>query len=135
MLEAAQSAAGDSLKLLAVTLLTHLDRGALVTLDLPGDGTRRVKRWAAMARRAGCAGAVCSPLELSDLRAENPQPFMLVTPGIRMGEEDTHDQRRTSTPTQAMQEGADLLVVGRPVTRAADPERALAALAREMGRF
>jgi len=135
MLEAAQSAAGDSLKLLAVTLLTHLDRGALVTLDLPGDGTRRVKRWAAMARRAGCAGAVCSPLELSDLRTENPQPFLLVTPGIRMGEEDTHDQRRTATPTQAMQEGADLLVVGRPVTRAADPERALAALAREMGRF
>lgn len=135
MLEAAQSAAGDSLKLLAVTLLTHLDRGALVTLDLPGDGTRRVKRWAAMARRAGCAGAVCSPLELSGLRTENPQPFLLVTPGIRMGEEDTHDQRRTATPTQAMQEGADLLVVGRPVTRAADPERALAALAREMGRF
>jgi len=135
MLEAAQSAAGDSLKLLAVTLLTHLDRGALVTLDLPGDGTRRVKRWAAMARRAGCAGVVCSPLELSDLRTENPKPFLLVTPGIRMGEEDTHDQRRTATPSQAMQGGADLLVVGRPVTRAADPERALEALAREMDRF
>ncbi len=87
-----------------------------------------------MARRAGCAGAVCSPLEVADLRDENPRPFLLVTPGIRMGEEDAHDQRRTSTPTQALQSGADLLVVGRPVTRAADPERALEALAQEMER-
>jgi len=135
MLEAAQSAAGDSLKLLAVTLLTHLDREALLTLDMPGDSSRRVKRWAAMARRAGCAGVVSSPLELADLRAENPRPFLLVTPGIRMGESDTHDQRRTSTPADALQGGADLLVVGRPVTQAADPEAALEILAREMGRF
>ena len=135
MLEAAQSAAGDSVKLLAVTLLTHLDRQALVALDLPGDGARRVKRWAAMARRAGCAGVVCSPLELPDLRIENPQPFLLVTPGIRMGEDESHDQRRISTPTDALQAGADLLVVGRPVTLAADPERALETLAQEMGRF
>ena len=135
MLEAAQAAAGDSLKLLAVTLLTHLDREALVTLDMPGDGARRVKRWAAMARRAGCAGVVCSPLELTALRVENPPPFLLVTPGIRLGEGEAHDQRRVSTPTEALQSGADLLVVGRPVTRAADPERALEALAQEMGRF
>ena len=135
MLEAAQSAAGDSLKLLAVTLLTHLDRETLAALDMPGDGNRRVKRWAALARRAGCAGVVCSPLELADLRAENPPPFFLVAPGIRMAEEDAHDQRRISTPAEALQSGADLLVVGRPVTRAADPERALEALAQEMGRF
>lgn len=135
MLEAAQAAAGDSLKLLAVTLLTHLDREALAALDLPGDGKRRVQRWAAMASRAGCAGVVCSPLELTDLRAENPRPFLLVTPGIRMGEEDAHDQRRISTPADALRSGADLLVVGRPVTRAADPERALEALAQEMERF
>ena len=134
MLEAAQAAAGDSLKLLAVTLLTHLDREALMTLDMPGDSHRRVKRWAVMARRAGCAGAVCSPLEVAELRDEIARPFLLVTPGIRLGEGDTHDQRRTSTPTQALQSGADLLVVGRPVTRAADPERALEALAQEMGR-
>ena len=88
-----------------------------------------------MARRAGCAGVVCSPLELPDLRIENPQPFLLVTPGIRMGEDDRHDQRRISTPTDALQAGADLLVVGRPVTLAADPERALETLAQEMGRF
>ena len=132
MLEAAQSAAGDSMKLLAVTLLTHLDRDDLVALDFPGDGNRRVKRWAALARRSGCAGVVCSPLEVASLRAENPPPFVLVTPGIRMADGDSQDQRRTSTPREALRSGADLLVVGRPVTRASDPEEALARLAREM---
>jgi orotidine-5'-phosphate decarboxylase len=134
MLEAAQAAAGDSVKLLAVTLLTHLDRETLMALDLPGDGNRRVKRWAALARRAGCAGIVCSPLEVGDLRLENPRPFVLVTPGIRMSDGEAHDQRRTSTPAEALRAGADLLVVGRPVTRAADPERALESLAEDMGR-
>lgn len=134
MLEAAQTAAGGSLKLLGVTLLTHLDREALMALDLPGGDSQRVKRWASLARRAGCAGIVCSPLELGDLRLENPRPFELVTPGIRMGDGEAHDQRRTATPAAALQAGADLLVVGRPVTRAADPERALESLAAEMGR-
>ena len=132
MLQAAQQAAGDSLNLLAVTLLTHLDREALSALDLPGDGNRRVKRWAALASQAGCAGVVCSPLEVADLRSENPAPFLLVTPGIRMSQDDSDDQRRTSSPAAALGAGADLLVVGRPVTRAADPERALGLLAEQM---
>jgi orotidine-5'-phosphate decarboxylase len=132
MLEAAQESAGESLKLLAVTLLTHLDRQDLVTLDLPGDSNRRVRRWAAMVRRSGCAGVVCSPLEVADLRQENPRPFLLVTPGIRMAGEPTQDQRRTSTPAKALRSGADLLVVGRPVTLAGDPESALQQLADEM---
>jgi orotidine-5'-phosphate decarboxylase len=135
MLEAAQSVAGEAVELLAVTLLTHLDQEDLRTLDMPGDGYRRVQRWAAMARRAGCAGVVCSPLEVGDLRTENPRPFLLVTPGIRMSEENIHDQRRTSTPGEALESGADLLVVGRPVTQAADPERALESLAQAMAPF
>lgn len=134
MLEAARQAAGDTMKLLAVTLLTHLDRSDLVALDLPGDGNRRVKRWASVARRAGCAGVVCSPLEVADLRSENPRPFVLVTPGIRMTEEDSQDQRRTATPAGALRDGADLLVVGRPITRASDPQAALERLSVEMGR-
>lgn len=134
MLTAAQAAAGESMRLLAVTLLTHLDREDLITLDLPGDGNRRVRRWAAMVRRSGCAGVVCSPLEVADLRAENPPPFFLVTPGIRMAGGETQDQRRTATPAEALRSGADLLVVGRPVTRASDPEAALEQLAREMSR-
>jgi orotidine-5'-phosphate decarboxylase len=134
MLEAAREAAGDSMRLLAVTLLTHVDRNDLVVLDLPGDSNRRVKRWASLARRADCAGVVCSPLEVADLRAENPRPFLLVTPGIRMAQDDSQDQRRTATPGGALRAGADLLVVGRPVTRASDPETALQQLSEEMGR-
>lgn len=132
MLEAAREAAGDSVKLLGVTLLTHLDSEALIALDLPGDGPRRVKRWAALARHSGCAGVVCSPLEVAALREQNPRPFVLVTPGIRSRGVATDDQRRTATPGEALQAGADLLVVGRPVTRAADPEHALEELAAEM---
>ena len=134
MLEAATSEAGTTVQLLAVTLLTHLDRAALAELDLPGDGTRRAKRWAATARRSGCAGAVCSPLELGELRAENPSPFLLVTPGVRPAGAAQNDQKRIATPAAALHAGADLLVIGRPITRSADPERALAALAAEMGR-
>ena len=132
MIEAAVEAAGESLQILGVTLLTHLDRDTLMTLDMPGEGSQRVRRWAMLANRAGCAGVVCSPLELAELRPENPQPFLLVTPGIRMSSGDAHDQRRVSTPAAALRGGADLLVVGRPITRAADPEGALEALAREM---
>ena len=135
MIEAAVEAAGEVLDILGVTLLTHLDRETLVTLDMPGDGSQRVQRWARLANGAGCAGVVCSPLELTDLRPENPRPFLLVTPGIRMNSGEAHDQRRVSTPAAALRAGADLLVVGRPITQAADPERALEALAREMSGF
>ena len=76
---------------------------------------------------------VCSPLEVGDLRRENPRPFLLVTPGIRSERIPADDQQRVATPGAALEAGADLLVVGRPVTRAADPEAALEKLAREMG--
>lgn len=135
MLQAARAAAGETLSLLAVTLLTHLDREALEALDLPGGGIERARRWAELARRAGCAGAVCSPLEVAELRAGNPAPFLLVTPGIRPRGAHADDQRRTATPTMALRAGADLLVVGRPITRADDPEGALEALAAEIARI
>ncbi len=133
---AAAAAAADRVRLLAVTLLTHLDAAALDELDLAGDSRRRVRSWAMLARRAGCAGAVCSPLEVAGLRAAAPPPFLLVTPGIRFGSSPEaaagDDQRRVATPSAAMAAGADLLVVGRPLTRAADPGRALARLEEEM---
>lgn len=133
MLAAASAAAGPSVKVLAVTLLTHLGQEDFNALDLPGDGAVRVRKWAALAREAGCAGVVCSPLEVGDLRRENPRPFLLVTPGIRSETVPGDDQQRIATPGVALRAGADLLVVGRPVTRAADPEAALEKLAREMG--
>lgn len=133
MLEAAAAAAGDRLRLLAVTLLTHLDEPALGALDLPGEGPERAARWARMAQAAGCGGAVCSPAEVRRLRRELDPPFVLVTPGIRPGDPPRDDdQRRTATPETALADGSDLLVIGRPLTRAEDPERALAALAERL---
>lgn len=129
MLAAAVNAAPKALRILAVTVLTHLDEDTLWALDLPGDSGSRARRWAGMARQAGCHGAVCSPLEVATLRRDHPAPFLLVTPGIRqtpVGPGD--DQRRTATAAQALESGADLVVIGRPLTRAADPERALCEL-------
>jgi orotidine-5'-phosphate decarboxylase len=128
----AAAAAARRIRLLAVTLLTHLDEGALEELDLAGESRLRARSWARLARDAGCAGAVCSPLEVAALREVTPRPFLLVTPGIRFGEGSAgvglDDQRRVATPRAALAAGADLLVVGRPLTRAVEPGRALAAL-------
>jgi orotidine-5'-phosphate decarboxylase len=129
---AAAAAAADRTRLLAVTLLTHLDGEMLAELDLGRDSRQRVRSWATLARRAGCAGAVCSPLEVAELRADAPPPFLLVTPGIRFSAAAEgaggDDQRRVASPDAALAAGADLLVIGRPLTRAADPIGALARL-------
>ena len=134
MLEAANRAAGDELGILAVTVLTHLDEGELEGLDLPGSSEARARRWARLAEEAGCAGAVCSPLEVATLRENLALPFLLVTPGIRLAtaERQADDQQRIATPGQALRAGADLLVVGRPVTRAPDPDAVLQEIAREI---
>lgn len=100
---------------------------------MPGTGIDRVGRWTALARDAGCAGVVCSPLEVAAHRAANPPPFLFVTPGIRPAAGERDDQRRVATPTAALAAGADLLVIGRPLTRAPDPAEALDALVRELG--
>jgi orotidine-5'-phosphate decarboxylase len=125
MLAAACEAAADEISLLGVTVLTHLDPAGLKMLDLPGSSQERVERWSRLAQEAGCAGIVCSPLEVAAVRARRPRPFLLVTPGIRTAALETDDQRRTSTPRAAIDSGADLLVIGRPLTRAPDPLLAL----------
>jgi len=134
MLEAAAAAAGGGVRLLAVTLLTSLDEAALAELDLSGPAGERAARWAALAASAGCAGVVCSAQEVAALRAARPRPFLLVTPGIRGPGQPASDQRRTAAAAATLAAGADLLVIGRPLTRAADPEAALAALADELAR-
>jgi orotidine-5'-phosphate decarboxylase len=132
MLAAAAAAAGGEVAILAVTLLTHLVDGDLAALDLPGDADERARRWAELARTAGCAGVVCSPQELPALRPQLPRPFLLVTPGVRSAGAALDDQRRTATPAAAIAAGADYLVIGRPLTRASHPATALAALAEEL---
>jgi len=133
MLEAAVAAAGDELAILAVTVLTSLDAAELERLALPGSAEQRALGWARLARESGCAGVVCSPQELGALRSELPRPFRLVTPGIRPAGASAGDQKRTATPAAALAAGADLLVIGRPLTRAIEPRSALEALAAELG--
>jgi orotidine-5'-phosphate decarboxylase len=132
MIRAASDAAGGRLAILAVTILTHLDETALAELSLPGASAERARDWSLLARAAGAAGVVCSPLEVAALRAANDRPFRLVTPGIRPAGSAADDQRRTASARAALAAGADLLVIGRPLTQAADPEAALAALAAEL---
>ncbi len=135
MLASAVEAADGQVRILGVTLLTRLDEGELADLDLPGSPEARVGRWARLAAAAGCAGVVCSPLEVARLHELLPAGVELVTPGIRptIGTGttvvDDDDQRRVATPTTALADGASLLVIGRPLTRASDPEAVLANLA------
>jgi orotidine-5'-phosphate decarboxylase len=134
MLAAAAEGAGDTIRLLAVTLLTHLDARALAQLGLPGSASERAVSWARVAAAAGCHGAVCSPRELPLLRSALPRPFLLVTPGIRgLGTVAGDDQQRVATPERALEDGSDLLVIGRPLTAAAQPQRALDELASRLG--
>ena len=132
MLGAAAEAARGRLTVLAVTVLTHLDAGELARLGLPGTAAERARAWTEHAVEAGCGGVVCSPHEAAALRALAPRPFALVTPGIRPAGAAAGDQKRIATPREALAAGADLLVIGRPLTQTPDPEAALAALAAEL---
>ena len=132
MLAAATEAAGESLGVLGITVLTHLEPGELRELGVRERIEERVLDRARLARSRGCAGVVCSPRELGRLRSRFPEPFVLATPGLRPPGAESGDQRRVATPREARDGGADLLVIGRPVTRTEDPEAALDALESEL---
>ncbi len=131
MLEAAV-AASSRVRLLAVTVLTHLDAAGLRQLGSTENPRQRVAAWTALAATAGCAGVVCSPREAADTRQQHAEGFLIVTPGIRSAGVGAGDQRRTMTPAQARDAGADLLVIGRQLTRADDPLVALDRVAAEL---
>lgn len=118
--------------LVGVTLLTSHDAGDLAALGLDGEPAGHVERLAGLAADAGLDGVVCSAHETARLRQRHGARFVLVTPGIRPAGAPADDQRRTLTPAEAIARGADYLVVGRPVTRAADPAAALASIAAEV---
>lgn len=125
---AADAADGPKPLLLAVTVLTSLDAAALSDTGVAGGPTQQVLRLARLALASGADGLVCSPKEVAVLRAAiGPQP-VLVVPGIRPAGSAADDQARTLTPKEAMDAGASYIVVGRPLTRAADPAAAAAAL-------
>jgi orotidine-5'-phosphate decarboxylase len=136
MLRAAVKAAGDGMQILAVTILTSLqtdDLAAMGSNRTPGD---LVMRLGQLAIEAGVFGLVCSPLEVGALRARfGPRAEggpLLVTPGIRPAGSDPGDQRRTLGPREAIEAGADVLVVGRPITHAPDTGAAARAIFEEV---
>jgi orotidine-5'-phosphate decarboxylase len=120
-------------RLLAVTVLTSHDARSLgQEVGLKGRPSAEVRRLALMAQAAGCDGVVCSPLEIKLVREACGPGFVIVTPGVRQAGADRQDQKRTLTAGEALAAGADYLVVGRPITGAADPMAAVRLLAEDM---
>ncbi len=113
----------------AVTVLTSLSARDLGQIGVTGSVSDAVLRLAALSVEAGAQGLVCSPREVSAVRAEVGPDVTLITPGVRPAGADANDQARIATPEEAVLAGADLLVIGRPITRAADPGAAAAAIA------
>lgn len=105
--------------IIGVTILTSLE--TLADIGVQFELREQVMRLAGMARDAGLHGVLASPLEVQQIRRLCGPDFLIVTPGIRLPHELQNDQRRTSTPRQAIQAGADYIVVGRPITAAKDP--------------
>ena len=119
--------------LLAVTVLTSMDKGNLSAIGVDSPVEEQVIKLATLASESGIGGVVCSPLELEILRPALPPETKLVTPGIRPSGSDHGDQKRIMTPSQAHRAGADYLVIGRPILAAPEPSDALAKIIGEMG--
>ncbi|MFA5203565.1 MAG: orotidine-5'-phosphate decarboxylase [Lentisphaeria bacterium] len=125
---AAQAAAEARVMLVAVTVLTSLGNNDLQAIGFPPDTAGQALRLAGLAKAAGCQGVVCSAHEIAAMRAACGSDFALVVPGIRPAGSAHDDQKRVMTPAAAAAAGARFIVVGRPVTQAADPPAAAAAI-------
>ncbi len=135
MMRAAREAlgtAGETPKLLAVTLLTSMNSSDMADVGLGGSPEDAVLRLARLAQDCGMDGVVCSAREIAAVRRQCGKNFMLVTAGIRPAGAGVDDQARVATPRAAIAGGADYLVIGRPVTRAPDPLAALRAINAEI---
>jgi len=124
MLTAAKRAAAASTKVVAVTLLTSLDKADLDEIGIERSPADQVARLTRLARDAGLDGIVCSGAEIAEARAAWPDGFFVV-PGIRPAGADLGDQKRVVTPSRALEDGANVLVIGRPITGADDPNKAI----------
>ena len=136
MMEAARYAAAQAVRpprLIAVTLLTSMVQEDLSELGMNFTPADMVLRLATLARDSGLDGVVCSAQEAALLRREFGDKFCLVTPGIRPADAAADDQSRIMTPRAALENGASYLVIGRPITRAADPLRALQEISQQIG--
>lgn len=135
MMEAALRGVGDSAGrplLIAVTVLTSLDDADLSAVGYAGDATSIALKQARLTATVGLDGVVCSAREVAGMRAAEGSDFLLVTPGIRPAGSQSSDQKRVMTPAEAVKLGANYLVIGRPITGAADPLAALSAIEAEL---
>ncbi|MBI4510544.1 MAG: orotidine-5'-phosphate decarboxylase [Deltaproteobacteria bacterium] len=135
MMESAAEAArkaGSGLGILGVTVLTSLDDRDLAEIGVQGDVGQVVVRRARLAMESGLFGVVASPKEAASIRAAAPDGFLIVTPGVRPEGSDVGDQKRVSTPRGARAQGADFVVVGRPIRDATDPRKAAEAIIAEL---
>ena len=129
---AAAVAALPRTRITAVTVLTSLDAGALQAIGLEGTPRDAAVKLAVLAVGAGARAVVCSPQEVAAIRAAVGSEITLITPGVRPVGEDMGDQKRVATPAQAISDGADLLVIGRPITASADPGAAVREIAKSL---
>jgi orotidine-5'-phosphate decarboxylase len=136
MLDAAREAANRNglERLIAVTLLTSLDAEALSELPIAGAPAEVATRLAVLAKACGLDGVVCSATDLRQIRGACGPGFLTVVPGIRPAGAGAQDQKRVATPSSAVAAGADILVIGRPITAAKDPVEALDEIVRDVGR-
>jgi len=128
MMEDAKAAAPSGTKVVGVTVLTSLDDEDLAAIGVGGDTHAQVQRLAALAREAGLDGVVCSGSEVKAAKKSWPDGFFVV-PGLRPADGAAGDQKRVVTPRQALDAGASILVIGRPITAAEDPDLAARAIA------
>ncbi|MDP1626244.1 orotidine-5'-phosphate decarboxylase [Parvibaculum sp.] len=130
--DAAREAGDTRPFVIAVTMLTSLDASDLADTGVTGSPSDHVRRLAALAASAGLDGVVCSAHEIEALRRDLGPNFKLVVPGIRPEKSDVGDQKRVMTPSQALALGADMLVIGRPITGAGDPRAAADEISRSL---
>ena len=128
MMAAAKAAAPAGTKVVGVTVLTSLDEGDLSAMGIAGSPADQVARLTDLAREAGIDGIVCSGEEVQAARAVWPEGFFVV-PGVRPAGADVADQKRVVTPRQAIDDGASVLVIGRPITAANNPAQAIREIA------
>lgn len=134
MMEAARRALNgtSATRLIAVTVLTSLTETDLGETGIAGSAEQQVLRLARLAADCQLDGVVCSAREIELLRGNLPAAFLLVTPGIRPAGDNTDDQKRVETPATALAKGSNYLVIGRPITQAADPGQKLRDIIREI---
>ncbi len=133
MMKAAKEAAGGKAKIIAVTILTSLDDEDMQAVGFAGDAAAQAVRLARLAKSAGLDGVVCSAHDLKAVRATCGPDFLTVVPGSRPAGSALNDQKRFMTPAEARDAGADILILGRPVTHAADPREACRQVAASLG--